>query len=183
MKINTAQYLSDYWKEIHQKLEYLDVKKFENLKKKIFSLKKKNKIILVGNGGSASISSHVAVDFSKITGKRAICFNEANLITCFANDYGYENWVKESLRAFSISGDIIILISSSGKSKNLINACNFAKEKKLFVTTFTGFQKKNPLSKLGNINFWVNSNKYNIVEMVHHIWLLSLVDSLIKKKC
>lgn len=183
MKIKTSQFLTNYWKDIHQKLKYLDVKKFENLKKKILSLNKKNKIILVGNGGSASISSHVAVDFVKITGKKAICFNEANLITCFANDYGYENWVVESLKAFSVSGDIIILISSSGESKNLINACNFAKKKNLYVATFTGFEKKNSLSKLGNINFWVNSNKYNIVEMVHHIWLLSLVDSLTKNRC
>jgi D-sedoheptulose 7-phosphate isomerase len=183
MKITTIQFLTNYWKEINQKLESLNVKKFENLKKKIFLLNKKNKVILVGNGGSASISSHVAVDLTKITGKKAICFNEANLITCFANDYGYENWVLESLKAYSVSGDIIILISSSGKSKNLINACNFAKKKNIFVATFTGFQKKNPLSKLGNINFWVDSSKYNIVEMVHHIWLLSLVDSLTNKKC
>jgi D-sedoheptulose 7-phosphate isomerase len=182
MKINTVQFLNNYWNEIYQNLENLDIKKFQILKKKIFLLNNRNKIILVGNGGSASISSHVAVDFTKITGKRSVCFNEANLITCFANDYGYENWVAKALKSFSISGDIIILISSSGKSKNLINACNFAKKKSLFVATFTGFQKNNPLSKLGDLNFWVNSNKFNIIEMVHHICLLSLVDSLIKKK-
>jgi len=181
MKNKISKFLNNYWNEIHEKLRSLDIKKFETLKKKFSLLNKKNKIILVGNGGSASISSHVAVDFTKITGKRAICFNEANLITCFANDYGYQNWVKESLKAFAVPGDLIVLISSSGKSKNLINACKYAKKNKLFVTTFTGFKKGNPLSKLGNINFWVNSNEYNTIEMVHHIWLLSLVDSFIKK--
>ena len=181
MKSTMSKFLRNYWEEIYQKLKNLDVIKFEQLRKKIISLKKKNKIILVGNGGSASISSHVAVDFTKITGKRAVCFNEANLITCFANDYGYSNWVVKALKSFAVPGDIIILISSSGKSKNLINACRFAKKNKYFVTTFTGFQKNNPLSRIGNVNFWVDSKKYNIIEMVHHIWLVSLVDNLVKK--
>lgn len=178
---NVSKFLDDYANDIYQKLKDLDSRKFINLKKKILLLKKKNKIILVGNGGSASISSHIAVDFTKITGKRAVCFNEANLITCFANDYGYSNWVVKSLNSYAISGDIIILISSSGKSENLIKACQFAKKNNFFVVTFTGFKKNNPLSKLGNINFWVNSDKYNIIEMVHHIWLVALVDSMFEK--
>ena len=181
MKNTISKFLDNYANDIYQKLKELDYFKFKNLKKKIFLLKKKNKIILVGNGGSASISSHIAVDFTKITGKRAVCFNEANLITCFANDYGYSNWVVESLKSYAMPGDIIILISSSGKSENLIKACQFAKMNNFFVATFTGFKKNNPLSKLGNINFWVNSDKYNIIEMVHHIWLVSLVDSLVEK--
>jgi D-sedoheptulose 7-phosphate isomerase len=178
MKNKISQFLNNYTAEIYEKLKQLDSSQFINLRKKILLLNKKNKIILVGNGGSASISSHVAVDLTKITRKRAVCFNESNLITCFANDYGYSNWVAKSLKSFAIPGDIIILISSSGKSQNLVKACQFAKKNKFFVATFTGFKKNNPLSKLGNINFWVNSNKYNIIEMVHHVWLVSLVDSL-----
>jgi D-sedoheptulose 7-phosphate isomerase len=181
MKSKISLFLNNYTNEIYQKLKQLDHSQFENLRKKIILLNKKNKIILVGNGGSASISSHVAIDFTKITGKRAVCFNEANLITCFANDYGYPNWVAKSLKFFAIPGDIIILISSSGKSKNLLKACQFAKKNKFFVATFTGFKKNNPISKLGNTNFWVNSNKYNIIEMVHHIWLVSLVDSMVEQ--
>jgi D-sedoheptulose 7-phosphate isomerase len=181
MKDTISQFLNNYTNEIQKQLRQLDPFQFKKFRKKIILLDKKNKIILVGNGGSASISSHVAVDFTKIAGKRAVCFNEANLITCFANDYGYSNWVAKSLKSFAIPGDIIILISSSGNSKNLIRACQFAKKNKFFVTTFTGFKKNNPLSKLGNINFWVNSDKYNIIEMVHHIWLLSLVDSLVEQ--
>jgi D-sedoheptulose 7-phosphate isomerase len=183
MKYKISQFLNNYSNEIYQKLKQLDVSQFVNLRNKIVLLKNKNKIILIGNGGSASISSHVAVDFTKITGKRAVCFNEANLITCFANDYGYSNWVAKSLKFFAMPGDIIILISSSGKSENLIRACQFAKKNKIFVATFTGFKKNNPISKLGNINFWINSNKYNIIEMVHHIWLVSLVDSLVEQQC
>ena len=181
MNDQIKSFFYNYCRNISKKLDLINISDFLVLRKKIAFLNKKNKIILIGNGGSASISSHVAVDFTKTTNFRAICFNEANLITCFANDYGYENWAKKALEFYAIPGDVIILISSSGKSKNLINACKFAKEKKYFVSTFTGFEKNNPLSKLGNINFWVNSKKYNFVEMIHHIWLVSLVDSFLKK--
>ena len=169
-----------YFRDISKKINSFDYKKMEILKKKITSLNKNNKIILIGNGGSASISSHVAVDFTKILNKRAICFNDPNLITCFANDYGYEKWVAKALEAHALRKDLIILISSSGRSKNLINACKFARKKKIFVTTFTGFKKNNPLSKIGNQNIWVDSSKYNVVEMTHHIWLLALVDLISK---
>ena len=144
-------------------------------------LKKNNKLILAGNGGSASIANHVAVDFTKIAGIRSITFNESNLITCFANDYGYENWVSQSLKNYAIKGDMCILISSSGKSKNIINAAKECKKKNIFLITLTGFDVNNPLKKMGNINLWVNSKKYNYVEMTHHVWLVSLADYLSEK--
>jgi len=171
---------SKYFENITNNVQSFDYRKIETIRKKISSLNKNNKIILIGNGGSASISSHVAVDLTKILKKRAICFNEPNLITCFANDYGYEKWAEKALEAYALKNDIVILISSSGKSKNLINAGKFAKKKNLFVATFTGFKKNNPLSKIGNENLWVNSTKYNVVEMTHHIWLLALVDLISK---
>ena len=171
---------SKYFENISKNVQSFDYKKIESIRKKISSLNKNNKIILIGNGGSASISSHVAVDLTKILKKRAICFNEANLITCFANDYGYEKWAEKALEAYALKNDVVILISSSGKSKNLINACKFAKKKGIFVATFTGFKKNNSLSKIGNINLWVNSSKYNVVEMTHHVWLLALVDLISK---
>ena len=81
-----------------------------------------NKIIVVGNGGSAAMASHVAVDFTKAAGMRAITFNEADLLTCFANDYGYEQWVVEALNFYADPGDVVILISSSGTSPVLSSA-------------------------------------------------------------
>jgi len=173
---------SKYFKIISKNLQNFNYKKIESVRKKISSLNKDNKIILIGNGGSASISNHVAVDITKILKKRAITFNEPNLITCFANDYGYEKWVEKALEAYALKGDIIILISSSGKSKNIINAAKYAKKMNIYVATFTGFKKNNPVSKLGNENLWINSTEYNVVEMVHHIWLLSIVDLIQSKK-
>ena len=136
----------------------------------------------MGNGGSAAMASHVSVDFTKASKIRGVNFNEADLITCFANDYGYENWVKEALRAYSYNDDLVVLFSSSGTSKNMINAAKYCRSNKINLVTFTGFKKDNPLSKMGKINFWVDSKKYNIVEMTHHIWILMAVDYLSKSK-
>jgi D-sedoheptulose 7-phosphate isomerase len=137
------------------------------------------KIILAGNGGSAAMASHVAVDITKNAGIRAITFNEYDLITTLANDFGYENWISKAIELYYNTKDIIVLISASGQSLNVLNAAIKSKEFGLPVITFSGFNSNNPLRKLGEINLWVDSNIYNIVEMTHHIWLLAIVDMII----
>jgi len=144
--------------------------------------RKRKKVILVGNGGSAAMASHVSVDLTKICKIRAINFNEADLLTCFANDYGYENWVQKALSFYADKGDLLVCISSSGESKNIINAAKFAKKIGCKVVTLTGFDKKNKVRKIGHVNLWLNSKNYNLVEMTHHIWLLSIVDFIAKAK-
>ena len=123
--INSNKYLLKYNEKIQILLNSLNKQKIDKLVKTITSLKKKNKIILVGNGGSASIASHAAVDFTKVLKVRAVNFNEANLITCFANDYGYKNWVTEAIKAYCVENDLMILISSSGTSDNIVNAAKY----------------------------------------------------------
>ena len=137
------------------------------------------KIIVVGNGGSAAMASHVAVDLTKAAGCRAVTFNEADLLTCFANDYGYENWVEKALNFYADKGDVVILISSSGTSKNIVNGAKWAKQNGLSVVTLSGFNSDNPLKNIGDINLWVDSKGYNIIEMAHHIWLVSIVDYIV----
>ena len=143
--------------------------------------KKNNKVIIIGNGGSASTASHVSVDLSKNSGIRAINFNEPDLITCFSNDYGYENYVREAIRIYGDVGDIVVFISCSGESKNLINAIKFCNKKNYKCITLTGRKKNNTLMKLNKsgVNLWVNSHSYNIIETVHMLWLLSIVDKII----
>jgi len=137
------------------------------------------KVIFSGNGGSAAMASHCAVDLTKNAGVRAINFNEADLITCFSNDYGYEKWVEKAIEFYGDGGDVLVLISSSGNSMNMVNAADMAKNMKIPVITFTGFSAKNKLHKKGDLNLWVDSKAYNIVEMTHHIWLLAIVDMII----
>lgn len=141
----------------------------------------KKKIMVIGNGGSAAMASHVAVDLTKTVKCRSVNFNEADLITCFANDYGYENWVEKALEFYADKGDLVILISSSGSSMNIIKGARKAKEMELGVVTLSGFHPDNPLRSLGDINLWVDSKGYNIVEMTHHIWLVAIVDYIVGK--
>ncbi len=177
------KFVNNYFKKlnlINSKLPKNDFKKFINLLKKI--KKDKKKVIFAGNGGSAAMASHVSVDFSKVCKIRSTNFNEADLITCYANDYGYQNWITEALKSYADKDDLVVLISSSGKSANIVNAAKYCNKNKIKLVTFTGFKNNNPLRKLGKLNFWVNSNEYNIIEMAHHVWILMAVDFLSKNK-
>ena len=128
------------------------------------------------------MASHVTVDFTKGAGIRAVNFNEADLLTCFANDYGYEFWVAKALEFYADSVDLAILISSSGQSPNMLNGAKQAKEMNLTTITLSGFRSDNLLKTLGDVNLWVDSTSYNIVEMTHHVWLLAIIDYLIDQK-
>lgn len=139
---------------------------------------RRGKVLIAGNGGSAAMASHVSVDLTKTAKLRAVNFNEADLITCFANDYGHENWISSALECYADTNDLVILISSSGKSMNIVNAAIKAKQMNLGLITFSGFSPDNPLRKMGDLNFWANSNIYNIIEMTHHVWLLAVADKL-----
>ena len=143
--------------------------------------KKKGKVILIGNGGSSAIASHISVDLNKAVGIRSMNFNEYDLITCLSNDYGYENWVSKALGYYLEKNDLIIIISSSGNSKNLVNAAKFIKKKKNNLVTLTGFLKTNKLTKYSSLSLWVDSKAYNIIENTHQLWLTLVCDMIIGK--
>jgi D-sedoheptulose 7-phosphate isomerase len=143
----------------------------------------KKKVLIFGNGGSAAIASHFSVDLTKNAKLRCLNFNESGLITCFSNDYGFEHWAEKAIDFYGDEGDLLIVISSSGKSENMINAVNAARNGNFHsVITLSGFSENNPLKKLGNINLWVDNKSYNFVENIHQIWLLAIVDLVIGKR-
>jgi D-sedoheptulose 7-phosphate isomerase len=172
-------YYEEYFKLMFSK----DVEKnFEELKKLALHVKSnKNKLIFAGNGASASISAHGAVDFTKQAGVRSINFSDANMITAFSNDYGYDNWMAKALEFYSNDGDALVLTSVSGESPSVVFAAQRAQELGIKVVTFTGRSAQNSLRGLGDINFWVDSNAYNIVECIHMMWITTVVDSVIGK--
>ena len=175
-------FFKNYFSELYmnfKRVSTLDLENISELIKKLMKIKKK--IITAGNGGSAAMASHVTVDLTKAAGIRAVNFNEADLLTCFANDYGYENWVAKALEFYADEGDLAILISSSGQSPNMLNGAKQAKEMKLPLVTLSGFRADNPLRTMGDVNLWVDSTAYNIVEMTHHVWLLAIIDYLIEQ--
>ena len=160
------------------------VEELIDIKKKIDEVKKSGKKLLIfGNGGSSAIASHFSVDMTKNAKVRCINCNEADLITCFSNDYGYEKWVEKAVEFYGDAGDMLIIISSSGKSKNIVNGCLAAKNKKFkYIITLTGHENNSPVSKLGDVNLWVDSKAYNFIENTHQIWLLTIVDLIIGKR-
>ena len=175
-------YFTKYLNKFSKILIDYNEESFLKIVKIIKEIKKNNKIILVGNGGSAAMASHVSVDLTKMCKIRAINFNEADFLTCFSNDYGYENWVHKALSFYADKGDLLICISSSGKSKNIIHGAKFAKKMGCKVITLTGFDEKNKVKKIGHVNLWVDSKNYNVIEMTHHTWLLSIVDFMAKAR-
>jgi D-sedoheptulose 7-phosphate isomerase len=136
------------------------------------------RIFFIGNGGSNSICSHMMEDYAKIAGYPTFSFSDAALITCFANDYGYEAAMAEWLKIHFTEGDLLVAISSSGESKNILNAVDFVKGIKGPAITLSGFKKDNQLRKKGDINFHMDISNYGVVECFHQVILHIILDSL-----
>ena len=174
-------FFNNYLNDIKSNLDKFDIIKIIQLKKLILETSRKNKkVIICGNGGSSATASHATIDLTKNAKIRAINFNEYDLITCFSNDFGYEKWVQKSLEYYADKNDLLILISCSGNSKNLVNANKKAISMGLRTATLTGCNKSNKLNKFKNeVNIWINSKSYNYIEIIHHIILLMIADSII----
>lgn len=142
----------------------------------IKKIQKCGKIIFVGNGGSAAIASHMAEDYTKNGGIRAIAFNDATLLTCLANDYGYDLALAKAVGFYADRGDLLVAISSSGKSVNILEAVHEAHDKKCQVITLSGFGADNILRQYGDLNFWVPAQAYGFVEITHLSILHGLLD-------
>ena len=177
--MNDKNFLNGYFQDLTEALKTLNIADWYQM---VAMIKEthiaKKKVIIAGNGGSAAIASHLSVDLTKSLGIRAVCFNEAGLITCFANDFGYQDWLEKAIDYYADEGDLVVLISSSGESKNMINAARKCRASALRLITFSGFSADNSLRKTGDLNFWVDSDVYNVVETTHQTWLLATVDYL-----
>lgn len=134
------------------------------------------KVIAIGNGGSAAIASHLANDLCKTDNIKAICFSDYSYITCMANDFGYECVYENGIEMFADKGDILIAISSSGNSKNILRAVSKAKEKECKVITLSGFKEDNKLRSEGDINIYIPKEHYGYVELSHQIILHMITD-------
>ena len=175
-------YLTDFSDLLKPNEELIE--KLIRVRNLLLEVRKNNrKVLIFGNGGSAAIASHVSVDLTKNARLRCLNFNEADLITCFANDYGFEHWVEKAIDFYGDEGDLLIVISSSGRSQNMLNGVKAARNGNFkSVVTLSGFAEDNPLNQLGDINLWLDSKAYNFVENIHQAWLLTIVDLVIGKR-
>ena len=131
------------------------------------SNKNGSKVYFIGNGGSASIASHMAVDFWKNGGIKAGCFSDASMITCISNDFGFEYIFEKSILGTCNTNDIIFAISSSGNSINIHKGVQTSLDLGCKVVTLSGFSSENKLRSMGDVNFYVPSKFYGFVELVH----------------
>lgn len=124
-------------------------------------------IFFIGNGGSAGIASHMAIDFTKNGGMRALAFNDGAYLTCLGNDLGFDQVFAKSLDMHARSGDLLIAISSSGRSANILNGVRIARDRGCAIVTLSGFGADNPLRAMGDLNFYIGSGEYGFVELSH----------------
>jgi len=128
-------------------------------------------LFLVGNGGSAAVVSHILTDFINVAKLNARTLHESSLLSCMSNDYGYENSFSEPLSTLAQEKDLLIAISSSGRSPNIHNAVKSIKKVGGEVITLSGFSEDNPLRLMGDLNIWLDSTSYGLVEIGHLFYL------------
>jgi D-sedoheptulose 7-phosphate isomerase len=131
---------------------------------------------LVGNGASASMASHMAVDWTKNAGVRAMAYNDTAFLTAIGNDLGYEHVFAGPVSWFAREGDVLATISSSGNSANVLRAIEAAKAKSCRIVTFSGMTADNASRRQGDLNFFVPALTYGIVECSHQVLLHAWFD-------
>lgn len=136
-----------------------------------------NKVMFVGNGGSAGIAGHLAIDFAKNGGVRSVTFNDASSLTCLGNDLGYDQVFAKQVEMQGLPGDVLIAISSSGQSPNILAAVAQAKAIGCSCITLSGFKPGNALRTMGSVNFFVESGVYGFVETAHQAILHAILDT------
>jgi len=141
----------------------------------------KSRLFFVGNGGSATIASHFAIDFSKNAGFPTFGPSDAAWFTCIGNDLGFENVYDHLIDRHGQLGDVLFAISSSGMSENILHATELARVKHMNVVTLSGFGEGNFLRKKGQVNFYVPASQYGTVEIVHSAILHSILDEVMAK--
>ena len=149
----------------------------------IFTGCKRNhaQVFFFGKGGSSAMASHMTADFMKNGGMNTYSLYDNSVTTCMGNDYGYEYIFSRPMEFLVKPGDLVVAISSSGNSQNIICAIQVAKKKKAAVVTFTGFRKDNQVRQMGDVNVYVPCEKYGIVESIHNLILQQIVDEIMER--
>ena len=130
---------------------------------------------LCGNGASAAFANHMALDWTKTAAVPTLSFSDSALLTAMGNDLGYENSFSAPLSWYAKSGDLLVTVSSSGDSPNIIRTIEMARSKGMEIVTFSGMGSDNQSRSLGDLNFYIPGETYGITESAHqtllHVWL------------
>ena len=183
---NLNNFVEDYIELLSKSILSTNVNNLEKSCKEILRrIKNKKTIYVCGNGGSAAIANHYVVDFLKffkdktnLKPKILSLSNNIETITAISNDINYKNIFSYQLDNYYNKGDLLILVSSSGNSKNIIELVKFAKKNKIQTIGFTGFNG-GYLKKNCNISLHINADNYGISEDAHHILMHIILQYLI----
>lgn len=140
-----------------------------------------NQLFFIGNGGSAAIASHMTADFMKNGGMKTYSLYDNSVTTCMGNDYGYEHIFSRPLEFLGNEGDLLVAISSSGNSQNIVNAIDVAQKKGMKIVTLTGFEDNNRICRSGIWNVYVPVSHYGMVESIHNLILQQIVDMILER--
>ncbi len=143
--------------------------------------RRKRTLYFIGNGGSAAISVHMTSDFLKNGGIRTHSMHDPAVLTCLGNDFSFDEIFSRQLDLVAEEQDVLVAISSSGRSQNILHAVETAKNKGCKIVTLSGFRQDNPLRRMGDINIYVPSMKYGIVESIHNMILQQVVDEIVAR--
>lgn len=168
--------MNKFTNEIINKLTTISNIDLQKLKDKILFA---NSTIILGNGGSNAIASHMAEDYTKALKIPSLCFSDAARLTCYANDYGYENAFVQFLKEFATKDHVVILISSSGNSTNILKCATYCIDNDIDFVSLSGFKTDNKLKicaeNNSKLHFWIDSTDYGVVECCHEIILHSVI--------
>lgn len=142
------------------------------------SFNRYNNIIVIGNGGSNAIASHMSQDFVKFSGKKSLTFSDASMLTCFINDYGMEDAYTKFLETYADKETLVILISSSGNSQNIVNCVNYCEDESIPYGMLTAFNKGNAMRTAAfdpKFNYHIDTHNYGVAECIHQIFLHRIV--------
>jgi len=137
-----------------------------------------DRIIILGNGGSNSVASHISQDYMKFHRKKVSILSDPSMLTMLTNDFGYENAYQKFLEYYVEKNTLVIIISSGGESKNMLNAQEWCEKNKVSYGVLSGFKSDNTLrTNATNAlwNYYINSTDYGVVECVHQIFLHGVI--------
>ncbi len=153
---------------------------FNETEKLLINIRKQNKTVWwIGNGGSAAVCSHLSQDMLNKLNIRSMTLNDVSLLTCMANDFGYTNVYLRPLNNLVQDGDLLIAISSSGKSKNILACAELAHKRNMKLITLSGFEPDNLLLQIkADVSFYLASKLYGHVEVGHEALLHAVIETI-----
>jgi D-sedoheptulose 7-phosphate isomerase len=166
-----------FFEECMQNLDRVDV--VDEYKKYPYAYEAHKKFILIGNGGSNSAAGHIAQDMTKRGGKKALAFTDASMLTCFMNDFGVEKAYSKFVEYYAEADTFVILISSSGESKNIIESVRLCQTEGLRYGVLTAFGDSNTVRTMSAdaaFNYYIPTQSYGVAECLHQIFLHGVVE-------